>query len=65
MTYAQNWVCPIAMRCSRTVIYRARLFSHVRMYSCHGASNIVRKPASLAKPTAATALDEVSNLSVM
>ena len=33
--------------------------------SCHGASIITRKPAGFAKPTAETAVDEVSNLSVM
>ena len=35
------------------------------MPSCHGASITVRKSAALAEPTAKTAVDEVSNLSVM
>ena len=38
------------------------LFCDVRTHSCHGASIIARKPA---EPTAETAMDEVSNLSVM
>ena len=33
--------------------------------SCYGASIIARKPAAFAKPTAETAVDEVSNLNVM
>ena len=52
------------MRCSRVVIYQARLFCHVRTHSCHGASIISRKPPVFAEPTAETAVDEVSNLTV-
>ena len=35
----------------------------MRTHSCHGASIISIKPATFAKPTAETAVDEVSNLS--
>ena len=53
------------MYCSRVLIYQARLFCHVRMHSCHGASIIARKPPVFADTTAETAVDEVSILSVM
>ena len=41
------------------------IICHVRTHSCYGANIIARKAVAFAEPTAETAVDEVSNLSVM
>ena len=62
ITYAQNLGLSNCYALFTCIDLTVLLFCHVRMHSCHGASVIARKPA---EPTAETAVDEVSNLSVM
>ena len=65
ITYAQNLGSSNRYALFMCSDLTSAIICHVRMHSCHGASIIARKPAIFAKPTAETAVDEVSNLSVM